>query len=345
MAATCQAATRNKQRCGRRIKDGETYCWQHKPSHVRFFRTLGWGMILAAVATTLGFVNDVFDIRDRFFAQTATAVPTATSVSIAVFQATASPTVSNSPTALAQTNVAPTLPAYILPFPSRVPTSEIAYDKVSDVFPMFAGATWTYSFVRSVETWDGQTQSIQQISGYYVEQVLFVETGVADYVQVIGVRQTGENFFDVCSRQYVTAGELDVWYVVDEHRLYRTCSKNEANAIANGIRYESENGDSPLLNMPQYVVPFVEGHDWAAFPDIPPRDDKMYRWHVDAETDISVPVGKYENCFRIALYTLPDTTIRWVCSGVGLVASEYHHRGAVDDYRAELMSLDIRVSP
>lgn len=85
-------------------------------------------------------------------------------------------------------------------------------------------------------------------------------------------------------------------------------------------------------------MPFEIGDSWKAFPDIPVDNDPSCQWYVETQSDVVVPAGAFKDCYRITLYTNPDTTIKWVCKGVGLVAWEYHHNGAVVDYRAELSS-------
>lgn len=211
-------------------------------------------------------------------------------------------------------------------------------DEVFEMFPMFVGSLRTYSYFRSSGPDPGPLFSD---IWFYTERVIFIETGFEDNVRIIGVEQTGGNFLTCCSDESQIPGVPDLWYITDNKRLYYACSRSEAWEIANAIQHERELGTSPLLLTPEYVLPFKVGDLWGALPDDPPRDDTWYQWHVEARVDVTVPAGKFENCFRIVHFTLPDSVIRWVCPGIGLVASEYHHHGTPIDWRMELVSFEL----
>lgn len=218
-------------------------------------------------------------------------------------------------------------------------------DRITDVFPFYVGGTWVYNFGILSEAIDTGSPRIGQVIGSYTERVVIIETGFANSIRIIGVEQTGENFLSTCSSQALVSGDLTLWYVADSHRLYTECSRADAFATAMNLRLEGDRGTTPISEMPEYVVPFEVGNLWPAFPDPSPRDDTAYQWHVEALVEVNVPADRFVDCYRIVLFTLPDSSVRWVCPGVGLVAQEYHHHGSVVDYRAELTSYEVSPHP
>jgi hypothetical protein len=240
-------------------------------------------------------------------------------------------------------------PENILPETATVETSELnsnatlaapttekrSFNTTKDVFPEFLGYVWTYNVSRVTESPDNESE--QYKIGQFTKRIASIETGISDYARIIAVDQSGENYMSECSAT-LTSGDLDIWYVVDDTRFYVACSKEEAYQIAVDLRNENQNGPTERLLTPEYVIPFKVGNLWTWDPTLPPRDDTNYQWYVQAKVDVTVPAGEFHECFRIVLGTLGSTTIRWVCPGVGLVAAEYHHYGAINDYRAELIS-------
>jgi len=211
-------------------------------------------------------------------------------------------------------------------------------NEMRDVFPVYIGSTWVYHTGKVTESHDGQGSNIESVIGNYTETVVALDSGPSDRFWIVGTKVSGENYLNKCAGNDLSSGDLDVWYVLNEEHLYQVCSRSEAYEIALEMRSEDL---ATIHYLPTYVAPFEVGKLWPAFPDLPPREDTAYQWFVEAKVDVTVPAGEFKNCYRLLLYTLPDTTIRWVCPGFGMVASTYHHRGSVVDYRAELKSFEV----
>ena len=215
-------------------------------------------------------------------------------------------------------------------------SSTVEPNTIGDIFPMFIGSTWSYNFGKVTQATDEEGSRILQFIGSYTETVVAIETGLSDKAKIIGVEITGESFMNHCAGDDFISGDLDTWYVLDDSRLFQLCSRDEASAVATEmVRGQTQATPSVL---PEYVAPFEVGKLWPAFPDTAPREDTCYQWHVESKVDVRVPAGEFKDCYRLLLCTLPDTVIRWVCPGVGLVAVEYHHHGSIEEYRAELES-------
>ena len=278
-----------------------------------------WAAIAAIIATLIATVALLRDVLDFTWPKqnSSPQVQLTSTVVPAVRRTTAPPIVTVTP---ALTNQ----------------SSNVEPDTIGDIFPMFIGSTWSYSFGKVTQATDEQGSRILQSIGSYTETVVTIETGLSDKAKIIGVEITGENFMNHCAGDDFMSGDLDTWYVLDDSRLFQLCSRDEASTVATEMVHGQTQATSSVL--PEYVAPFEVGKLWPAFPDIPPREDTCYQWHVESKVDVSVPAGEFKDCYRLLLYTMPDTTIRWVCPGVGLVAAEYHHHGSIEEYRAELKS-------
>lgn len=64
-----------------------------------------------------------------------------------------------------------------------------------------------------------------------------------------------------------------------------------------------------------------------------------YVWRVSRREDVTTPAGVFADCFRLELWTQPDHTIAWFYPGVGIVRTEYHHHGSVDNRYWELQGI------
>jgi hypothetical protein len=61
-------------------------------------------------------------------------------------------------------------------------------------------------------------------------------------------------------------------------------------------------------------------------------------WYVDAQEDVVVPAGNFNDCYRLIFRTTPDFTVRWIYPRVGLAAAEYVHLGSTSEVRLELIN-------
>ena len=230
--------------------------------------------------------------------------------------------------------------------PSPLPESVQADPaNLMDFFPMHIGAQWTYQYSQFTEPASASEDDANPRLGQFTQTVAVLDTGLSDRIKVVGLKVSGENFLNFCIQEgnQPYSGDLETWLVIDSSSLYRACSRQEAYAIA---RERLSAPDKFALSsgaLPMFQAPFEVGKVWPAFPDLPPRDDTAYQWLVESQVDVTLPAGEFKDCYRILLRTMPDTTVRWVCPGVGLVAEEYHHNGAINDYSYELQAYTTRI--
>lgn len=209
-----------------------------------------------------------------------------------------------------------------------------ATGNIYDLFPCFLGSEWDYqtSQVTEGKTADNKTNT-ETITGYYSQTVTSIFTGLSDKVKIVEFTIDGSNYKNECNME-LTSGKSSIWYVLDSSHLYVSCSKNEANEIANTIIHP-DNGDT--LPLPDYVFPLSVGTKWAEFTEEDIKNQSYdYVWYVESVVPVVVPAGKYQNCYRILLRTNPDTTIKYICSNIGLVSLLFSHNGSVHDYSVEL---------
>jgi hypothetical protein len=251
------------------------------------------------------------------------------------------PVLPESPTRQLSQLYTPNVPTYpITPIATTtVVTSILEKAKLSQIdefFPLYIGSTWRYNFGTIV--WAiGEKAAI----GEFVERVVMTKQ-LTNGVRIVGVEQTGEERLKDCGYHDMESGLPNVWLVVDQNRLYRVCSEEDARRIADYLVLNARQQATPIpdLPTPDYIVPFQLGNKW---PDITPRrDDTYYAWFVGEKVDVTVPAGEFKDCYRIEYFTLPSETIRWVCPGIGLVAAQYSHHGTRDDYRLELAKFEIK---
>lgn len=225
--------------------------------------------------------------------------------------------------------------------PSPEPTSaQAAPANLMDFFPMHIGSQWTYQYSQFTEPTSANEGGANPQLGQFTQTVAVVDTGLSDRIMVVGLKTTGENFLNFCipdgNQPY--SGDLETWLVIDSSSLYQVCSRQEAYAIATARLSDPDDFALSSGALPMFQSPLEVGRLWPAFPGLPPREDTDYQWLVESQVDVDLPAGEFKNCYRILLNTLPDTLVRWVCPGTGLVAEQYHHHGAINDYRYELQA-------
>jgi len=200
-----------------------------------------------------------------------------------------------------------------------------------DYFPIFIGSSWTYNVSNLSEVEDPEMDPF----GTYTDTIVTVETGPGDKFQVVGIKTDGENPLRFCEKQPGSpAISPDAYYAINKEQLYVVCTLDEAYKVANEVLAAPETIIPASGQTPDYVFPFEVGNTWQ-------WDDSSDKWYVESIVDVTTPAGHFTDCYRIVLFTLPDTSIRWVCPGVGLVAAEYHHHGSMREIRAELASYQI----
>jgi hypothetical protein len=124
----------------------------------------------------------------------------------------------------------------------------------------------------------------------------------------------------------------EFWYVFSHGQVFIRCSQTDATSLIEELSNSaSDPSEGPDV---EYLLPLRDGQAWGRDSD---RDDTKYEWFVTSEEKVKVPAGPFDACYRIVYQTLPDTTARWICPGVGLVAYEYTHHGTIMHERVELI--------
>jgi len=223
------------------------------------------------------------------------------------------------------------------------PTIQVDLNDLTEIFPIYVSSTWTYNYSHFIEPTNAINPPSNPEFGQFTITVAVIDSGLSDKVKVIGMKVSGEKYFNKCFNegQELYTGDLQTWYVLDSESLYIACTREEAYTIANA---RIANPDTFVISktvLPMFKAPIEVGKVWPAFADIPPSDDTNYQWYIESHVDVNLPAGEFKDCFRIILNTLGDSEIRWVCPGIGLVAEEYHHRGAINDYRYELQNYSL----
>jgi len=202
-------------------------------------------------------------------------------------------------------------------------------------FPLYEGTSWTYSYV---------SQTASELETRLVtETVTAVPTSISGRVHLAEIAVSGRSVLDYCGENYVEDVGSSYWMVSDQSRAFVVCSRRDAYFLASDLARGRNRGTAEVRgDLPEYVFPLQEGEIWQEFTGDPVSlDDPSYQWHVGAKLGVRVPAGTFTDCYRIELFTLPDETMKWVCPGVGLVAVEYSHHGALWEYRAELVSYTV----
>jgi hypothetical protein len=226
---------------------------------------------------------------------------------------------------------------HVSPIEYKASTNENNEISISDLFPYFIGTKREYRFGTLSDNRINQMKTTATL-GKYTETVVSVKTGISNRARVVEVQVEGENFFTDCNKGELFSGEISIWYIMNDKQLFIACSKEEVNAIANDLVRKGVTE----IKFPSYIAPLNIGDKWPVFTENDlNREDNAYVWFVESIVPVTVPYGSFENCYRIVLFTNPDTTVRYVCPGIGLVASHYTHHGTVRDFTSELANHNI----
>ncbi len=208
------------------------------------------------------------------------------------------------------------------------------------VFPLYEGTSWTYAYAEETEM--GLETGVVTETVVTTEVVAAVPPQASDAVHVARMAVTGRKFLDRCPENGDGDGST-YWVVADRSRYYVVCSQGEVTSMTTALLQQQADGaDEVLGHVPEFVLPLEEGRTWQSFPGQPVTEEGTgYRWIVESTQDARVPAGTFGDCYRMQLATLPDTTFRWVCPGVGVTLVEYVHWGSVHTYRAELIEYQV----
>lgn len=274
--------------------------------------------------------------------QTGVSLPSSTPVSISKLVSAATPTITSTQTRIPSPTETPTGTATFTPFPTETPTPiytpTIPPQTITEFFPFHLGSSWTYNY--SHRTADEQDpEKVNTILGSFTDHVEFVRHGGGSNFRMIDLKRSGTPPFTDPS---TFCFEDTFWYLADEHRLFLACSWEDIQRITQELYAEIETGimSDRLLRFHVYSVPLEVGDKWGGFGGLG-GEYCDYWWCVESQEEIIVPAGNFKNCYRLALRTNPDATVRWICPGVGLVAAEYFHFGALNEVRLELASFSI----
>jgi hypothetical protein len=217
-------------------------------------------------------------------------------------------------------------------------------DLVLMTFPWYVGNTWEYSF--GTRTNASQDQPETNETGKYTAKVVNVETlyggeGRVFYMEVSppASNYAGFIFNAPCGSQ--DDSKITFIILTDGKSIYEECDRMKLVDLANRLFSDPENPPAGAV----YMLPLVEGAYWPYYSDVQSQDITFWNWYVEPAQDISVPAGTFKNCYKISFRTNPDITTHFVCPGVGLVASEYHHFGSIVDFRAELTAYNLINTP
>ena len=227
------------------------------------------------------------------------------------------------------------------PFPSP-----LVGELVIDDYPIAVGDVHTYKYGYVSEQPNG-TSSMTEIIDDVTERVTGLEEGSNEAIQIYRVERSGAPPIGLdCAVEENSEGIQTLWYIVDGSRLFVACTQDEREQIMTAWYQERlifSATPAPELSTPFLKFPITLGAKWSRWADTPPRDDDgMYVWIVESTMDeVTTLAGTFTGCFRIALHTNPDVTIRVICKDVGLVSWLYHHIGSLQDYSGELSSLQL----
>jgi hypothetical protein len=199
--------------------------------------------------------------------------------------------------------------AVTLPSPSATPVPTMM-PAILQAFPLEVGRTWVYSV----------TKQIAPISSN--GDITFVNhTGIITET-VVASQQEGNSLIFTSTLAAVPEVLNDQF---DQIRRYEV--NNDAIFFNHHIT---------LLRWPLSVQ-----QEWDAFGDVAPDFKAVYFWRVLDKKTVTVPAGRFEDCFQLMLQTGPDHSINWLCPGTGIVRVEYHHHGTVDNQYWELQSTSV----
>jgi hypothetical protein len=204
-------------------------------------------------------------------------------------------------------------------------------------FPFHIGDRRTYELKGEQETGSGPNAHMEPLRGLYSETVVSIRW-LNSKTELIELDRTGlSDAYAVCAPDSDEPSTVQFWYALASHAVLALCSRHDVEDLEAELKQSPHS--SPAPEEADYVLPFRVGNTWGADPDVPKRNDSMYEWVVEGLTAVSVPAGRFGNCYQMTFRTLPDHEEQWICEGLGLVADEYTHNGTPEHYRIELKSV------
>jgi hypothetical protein len=202
---------------------------------------------------------------------------------------------------------------------AKAQTSPSSGQEMVAVFPFAIGTAWTYHAVIDTGTLD----KLQHFDSAITETI-------------IGATPYRENwvFHSQISGYPMPDSAIDIYYIVNGRGLYELPNADAAASAATNPRFITDYAFAQILAWPLEVGQMMGD---PAFMNAEGRNV----WVVLGIVDVEVPAGHFKSCYRISMFTNPDTTHRWFCPGVGFVQYEYHHYGSRDDEIWQLTSFSL----
>jgi hypothetical protein len=216
-------------------------------------------------------------------------------------------------------------------------------DPIIEYFPLFVGSTRTYTVGNSTPQVGGGDGLVEFISNY-TEKVIMVESSPYDAIHIYKAEQTGEIYDLDCTGWSTIQGPKNKWYITYDTNLYVACDEAEKNRVVDSLYSQyflKTSVSNPALTLSRIVFPLAKDSKWdwiSGTPTLLEHSDNMYVWWVEAKVNLTTPAGQFDDCYKISLYTYSDSSFKYLCKGVGIVALEYHHHGSPVNYRVELSS-------
>ena len=193
---------------------------------------------------------------------------------------------------------------------STIPTMSI--EEMLEIYPLAEGKEFVYKakydYVTEItddyqyiyDSWTGFTQ-LQILSAEVVEDMAIFSLRYANYP----------------------------YYYSFQDEEFKTGEILESLTFQNGI-VTDKNG------FIDYYFPLDIGLQWIGLGE----DFPEYRWYVDTIEDVITPAGYFQDCYKLSLWTRPDSSYIWFKPGIGIVKYYAFHHPADWSYELTLYTIN-----
>jgi hypothetical protein len=180
------------------------------------------------------------------------------------------------------------------PTPTPTPTLEIPLSRILDDFPLEVGLIRKYqvTYLYSVVGWtpqgdDGLLPPLEIWTGLVTERVIDQIDHPLGYPSfLISLEGSPQLTADgVVLEDQVTE------YVIKDNSIYDVSRQ-----------------------MYLFHWPLELGASWDPWDN----NNLTYKWKIDYTESVETEAGAFDNCYVLELVTRPDTTVKWLCPGVGV---------------------------
>lgn len=228
-----------------------------------------------------------------------------------------------------------------LPVPGAIPTGVPDLANALDIFPLYLGTSWTYTYDEYSKSLDVPDQVVRASLELKETVVDLHSSPPFTLVQIMGNKEIIEADPGWQERGGNGMEVYEYWYILLDGAIYM--SKTEPDPANIQI-------DQLLL---EFQLPLVPGANW--FPDLPgsvnlasPGDDFLPlpgMRVVSNEEAYQTAAGAFERCFLISDIYNSGNVFQWFCDGVGLVARKYDHLGSPFGFSLELTGFSLGSLP